>query len=51
MKKKRKHEIVAIDIGRLGPAENLRPAGAHKDRRRIARSKIKVALKKEPLDE
>jgi|GEM_PF-6574172 len=49
MKRKRKQtepSPVAVPIGRLGPPTNLRPGGAFRDRRRIARSADKAALNK-----
>jgi hypothetical protein len=42
-RKKRKVSIVP----RLGPATNLRPAGAHESRKLYNRKKIKAALRKE----
>ena len=42
-KKRRKVRIVP----RLGPATNLRPAGAHESRKLYNRKRIKAALRKE----
>jgi hypothetical protein len=42
-RKKRKVRIVP----RLGPATNLRPAGAHESRKLYNRKRIKAALRKE----
>lgn len=36
-----------VNIGRLGPATNLRPAGAHHDKRRKPRAAQKVAVRRE----
>ena len=36
-----------VEIGRLGPATNLRPAGAHQDSRRKPRSANKAQLRRE----
>jgi hypothetical protein len=33
-------------VPRLGPPTNLRPAGAHVDKRRESRQELKAALKK-----
>jgi|GEM_PF-1910890 len=41
---------VAITVPRLGPPVNLRPAGAHTDRRRTKRSVDKAALNKAAFD-
>ena len=43
-KKKKARKKKAVAIGRLGPAQNLRPAGAHKDRRRKTRQAEKVEV-------
>jgi hypothetical protein len=37
-------------IGRLGPASNLRPAGAHDDKKLYDRKKIKAVLRRETED-
>ena len=41
---------VAVTVPRLGPPVNLRPAGAHTDRRRTKRSADKAALNKAAFD-
>ena len=33
-------------VPRLGPPENLRPAGLHRDKRRQTRAEVKAALRK-----
>jgi len=45
-KKKQKRKSVAL-IGRRGPAQNLRPAGVHRDRRRVQRQDEKLAVQQE----
>ena len=44
MKKKRKK--VAL-VPRMGPAQNLRPAGAHKSKKLYDRNKMKAVFRKE----
>ena len=46
-KKQPKRSSLVQLIGRLGAPQNLRPAGAHKDGRRVRRQKIKLALQRE----
>lgn len=43
-KKKRREPHV---MPRLGPATNLRPAGAHESLKRLKRSQEKIALRRE----
>ncbi len=53
MKRKRKRiepPAVAVELGRLGPPTNLRPAGAFRDRRRTTRAAHKAALNKAAFD-
>lgn len=38
------------DVPRLGPPTNLRPAGAHKNKRRKTRAEEKAALRKAAFD-
>ena len=49
-KKKTKKKRKKSPIGRRGPAQNLRPAGAHHDRRRKTRARIKVELQQTSED-
>ena len=44
-KRKRKHRLLAM-LPRMGPATNVRPAGAHKSRREVARAIVKAELRK-----
>jgi hypothetical protein len=44
-KRKRKHKLVAL-LPPKGPPINVRPAGAHKDRRTEDRTIVKVELRK-----
>ena len=44
LKKRRKKRAV---VPRLGPATNLRPAGAHESRKRYNRRKSKAALQRD----
>jgi hypothetical protein len=44
-KRKRKHKLLALLAAR-GPATNLRPAGAHRDKREPARDVVKIELRK-----
>jgi hypothetical protein len=37
-------------VPRLGPPENLRPAGTHQDKRRKTRAEEKAALRKAAFD-
>ncbi|HVS45468.1 MAG TPA: hypothetical protein VMS32_02265, partial [Verrucomicrobiae bacterium] len=43
--KRRRAELVLVP--RLGPASNLRPAGAHQDQKLYDRNKIKAVLRRE----
>lgn len=45
-KKKRRRAAPSI-VPRLGPARNLRPAGAHESIKRYNRKKAKLALRKD----
>jgi len=45
MAKKRRRKPLAI-VPRLGPATNLRPAGAHESKKLYDRKKIKAALRR-----
>ena len=45
MAKKRRRKIAMI--GRLGPATNLRPAGAHESLKRYNRKRQKAALQRD----
>ena len=47
MTRKRRRRKVATLVPRLGPATNLRPAGAHESAKRYNRKKLKIALEKE----
>ncbi len=47
MAKKRKRRPAIDLVPRLGPATNLRPAGAHDDKRIYDRKKNKAALRQE----
>lgn len=49
-KKQTKRSSLVQLIGRLGTPQNLRPAGAHKDRRRVRRQKVKIALQREEAE-
>ncbi len=44
-KRKTKHKLVAL-VPPKGPAVNVRPGGAHADKRDIERRTIKVELRK-----
>ena len=44
-KRKKKRRLVAL-VPRMGPATNVRPAGAHRDEREMERSIVKLALRK-----
>ena len=46
MAKKRRRRRVAL-VPRLGPPQNLRPAGAHETLRRYDRTREKAALRRE----
>jgi len=48
-KKSRRHREPAL-VPRLGPATNLRPAGAHDDKKHYDRKKIKAVLRREAED-
>ncbi|MFI5234026.1 MAG: hypothetical protein ACHQSE_16145 [Gemmatimonadales bacterium] len=50
MAKKRKRHREPNLVPRLGPATNLRPAGAHEDKKHYDRKKIKAVLRREPED-
>ena len=39
-----------VEVPRLGPPVNLRPAGAHTDKRRKTRAEEKAALRKAAFD-
>lgn len=45
-KKKRRRKTPTL-VPRLGPATNLRPAGAHESIKRYNRKKLKAALRRE----
>jgi hypothetical protein len=44
---KRKRRRTPKLVPRLGPASNLRPAGAHKNKKLYDRNKIKAVLRRE----
>jgi hypothetical protein len=44
-KQKKKRRLVAL-VPRMGPATNVRPAGAHRDLREPERSIVKLELRK-----
>jgi hypothetical protein len=44
-KAKKKRRVVAL-VPRMGPPQNLRPAGAHRDRRDDDRRIVKLELRK-----
>jgi hypothetical protein len=44
--RKRRRRKAAL-VPRIGPATNLRPAGAHESAKRYNRKKLKLALKKD----
>ena len=46
MNKKKRRKIAAL-VGRLGPATNLRPAGAHESLKKYNRRRAKAALRRE----
>ncbi|MEO6834300.1 MAG: hypothetical protein ABI231_00095 [Candidatus Tumulicola sp.] len=46
MKKRRRRKPQKL-VPRLGPATNLRPAGAHESIKRYNRKKLKTALRQE----
>jgi hypothetical protein len=46
MAKRRKKKPAVPLVPRLGPPENLRPAGAHKDKRRRSRAEEKAELQR-----
>ncbi len=48
-KRKKRRRLVAL-VPRLGPAVNVRPAGAHRDRRALERSIVKLELRKFEAD-
>ncbi len=48
-KPKKKRRLVAL-VPRLGPPENLRPGGAHRNRRREDRAIVKLELRKFEAD-
>jgi len=48
MNKKKRRKIAAL-VGRLGPATNLRPAGAHESLKKYNRRRAKAALRREAL--
>jgi hypothetical protein len=39
-KRKKKHRLIAL-VPRMGPPTNLRPAGAHRDERRVAKLELR----------
>ena len=43
---KRTKRLQPVEVPRLGPPVNLRPAGAHTDKRRKTRAEEKAALRK-----
>lgn len=47
---KRTERPEPVEVPRLGPPVNLRPAGAHKDKRRKPRAEEKAALRKAAFD-
>lgn len=47
MKKRRRRHAPPKIVPRLGPATNLRPAGAHESLKRYNRRKLKTALRQE----
>jgi hypothetical protein len=47
MTKKRRRRAPLKIVPRLGPATNLRPAGAHESSKRYNRKKLKIALQQE----
>ncbi|MDQ2907948.1 MAG: hypothetical protein M3R44_01190, partial [Candidatus Eremiobacteraeota bacterium] len=49
MQKRRKRPL-PVDVPRLGPPTNLRPAGAHADKRRKSRAEEKAALRQAAFD-
>ncbi|MGP6159653.1 MAG: hypothetical protein ACLPYS_19510 [Vulcanimicrobiaceae bacterium] len=49
MAKRREHKPPPL-VPRLGPPENLRPAGAHRDKRHATRAEEKAALRKAAFD-
>jgi hypothetical protein len=50
MAKRPKRKPAAPLVPRLGPPENLRPAGTHRDKRRRTRAEEKAALRKAAFD-
>lgn len=50
MANKRKRRRTVTLVPRMGPATNLRPAGAHDDRKHYDRKKIKAVLRREAED-
>ncbi len=48
--RKRLKRLLPVDVPRLGPPTNLRPAGAHTDKRRKTRAEEKAALRKAAFD-
>ncbi|MBC5824582.1 MAG: hypothetical protein GIX02_07050 [Candidatus Eremiobacteraeota bacterium] len=44
--RKRTKRLLPVNVPRLGPPTNLRPAGAHTDKRRKTRAEEKAALRK-----
>jgi hypothetical protein len=48
-KKRRRHREPNL-VPRLGPATNLRPAGAHDDKKLYDRKKIKAVLRRQAED-
>lgn len=49
MAKRKRRRTVAI-VPRLGPATNLRPAGAHENKKLYNRKKIKAVLRQQAED-
>lgn len=47
---KRKRRRATAVVPRLGPATNLRPAGAHKSKKLYNRKNVKAVLRKEAED-
>ncbi len=47
---KRTKRPLPVDVPRLGPPTNLRPAGAHTDKRKRSRAEEKAALRKAAFD-
>jgi hypothetical protein len=44
-KRKRQRKLLAL-LPPRGPATNVRPAGAHRDKRALARNIVKIELRK-----